>query len=390
MISSDPGQTLLRECFRNARDHPFYREHLRGIDNHRDAPITDKQALLERLLDFAPGDEGRGVYLVRSGGSTSVPLIFPVDIGENHAQRRALAEHLKAFGVFDARTVALNIFGYSDLYRTAAIFDDLLERCDATTLPMSAHARYEDIASIARRFRPTHLLGTPSKLALFARFLLDSGQTLRIPRLLYGGEILRDSTQALMRDAFGTQQFWSLYGGAETGIWAWCDASRNPGLFRILPGIMVEVASADVDGYGALVVTNGYRTRFPLFRYRVGDVGRLVERDGEWLLELRGRDSRSFQFAEMTYDLELFTSLAGAADGFQIQLRFDADGRDMLEFLLVDDGGACSAEVIAGQLAQLLSGIGSQGATKVCRVHRDALYQDPATTKTPAIVDFRR
>ncbi|NWM25251.1 hypothetical protein, partial [Escherichia coli] len=76
------------------------------------------------------------------------------------AQRHALAGMLRAAGMFDAGTVALNLFGYADLYRTAAILDDLLERCGATSLPMSAHARYEDILTAARRFAPSHLLGT--------------------------------------------------------------------------------------------------------------------------------------------------------------------------------------------------------------------------------------
>ncbi|NWP89514.1 hypothetical protein, partial [Escherichia coli] len=92
----------------------------------------------------------------------------------------------------------------------------------------------------------------------------------------------------------GTRDFWSLYGGAETGIWAWSDVSRKPGLFRILPQVVVEVMSPDAEGFGELAITNGYRKRFPVFRYLVGDVGRLVERDGACLLELRGRNARSF------------------------------------------------------------------------------------------------
>jgi phenylacetate-CoA ligase len=389
-MTSSGDEALLRDCFLRARDHVFYREQFAGIADWRDAPATDKNVLLERLSDFAPGNEPRGVYLVRSGGSTQKPLIFPVDIVENLAQRQALSACLRADGVFGPETVALNIFGYSDLYRTAAILDDLLERCEATTLPMSAHARYEDMLSIARRFSPTHLMGTPSKLILFARFLIDSGETLRIPQLLYAGEPLRDTTLTLLRDTFGTEQVWSLYGGAETGIWAWCDASRHPGLFRILPGLVVEVMAPDEDGFGPLAVTNAFRARFPVFRYRVGDVGRLIDRDGMRFLELRGRDSRSFQFAEMTFDLDLLTPLVSAAEAFQVQLRFDAQGRDTLQLLVVDDAGACSTGAIAAQLAKLLNCTSTPGACDVRREPRTALYQDPATTKTPAIVDFRR
>lgn len=384
-----PQDTLLRECFERARVHPFYRGFYRGSDDHAVAPAVDKHTLLPALQEFSPRDELRGVYLVRSGGSSHAPLIFPVDIRENHAQRAALAGRLLDAGVFDARTVALNLFSYSDLYRTAAILDDLLERCDATTLPMSAHARHADVHAAALRFRPTHVLGTPSLLALFARFLAAGGARLDVPHLLYAGELLRGSQLDLLRATLGTRQVWSLYGGAETGIWAWSDASRRPGLFEVLPQVVVEVLSPDGDGYGPLAVTNAYRRRFPVFRYRLGDVGRLVERDGTRYLELRGRDARSFQFNELTYDLESFAPLVGRADAFQIQLRFDAAGRDRLLLLLVGEEGALPA-ALGARLAALLERPADSGACEVQLVGAERLHVDPVTTKTPAIVDFRR
>jgi phenylacetate-CoA ligase len=390
MITAGADEALLHSCFLRAREHAFYRERFHGLDDPRDAPPTSKETLLECLAAFAPGEEARGVYLVRSGGSTQAPLIFPVDIDENNAQRRVLAEHMSGAGIFCVRSVALNLFGYSDLYRTAAIFDDLLERCQATTLPMSAHARYEDMFAIARRFRPTHLLGTPSKLTLFAQYLREVDEILQIPQLLYGGELLRETTLALLREKFGTQQVWSLYGGAETGIWAWCDATRQPGLFRMLPGMVVEIISPDSDGFGALAVTNSYRKRFPVFRYLVGDVGRLIEHGGERLLELRGRNSRSFQFAEMTYDLDMFTSFLDDAQSFQMQLRFDERGRDRLELLVCNPKDTDTMRGISTAFTQFLNRTAPQGLFAIRVAQQGELYRDPVTTKTPLIMDFRR
>ncbi|MDH4746626.1 AMP-binding protein [Sphingomonas sp. CBMAI 2297] len=382
-------EALLRDGFARARAHAFYRDHFAGIGDHRAAPATDKAVLKPHLDRFAPGSEPSGVYLVRSGGSTSTPLVFPVDIGENHAQRHALASALLAEGLFDARTVALNLFGYADLYRTAAILDDLLERCAATSLPMSAHARYEDVLATARRFTPTHLLGTPSKLRLFAEFLSATGERLEIPRLLYAGEPLPASAVERFAQSFGTRDFWSLYGGAETGIWAWSDASRKPGLFRILPQVVVEVVSPDSEGFGELAVTNGYRKRFPVFRYLVGDVGRLVERDGSRLLELRGRNARSFLLAEQHFDLPLFAPLAAGAEAFQIQLRQGEQGGDRLELLLVDPAGNCSTDAAAAGLAQLMCDVGSRVGLEVRRVTMAMLHHDPVTAKSPLIADLR-
>ncbi|UGA38145.1 hypothetical protein JOS77_30450 [Chromobacterium haemolyticum] len=167
---------------------PFYQTLYRGVDCADAAQPLEKAVLQAALASFAPEREASGLYLVRSGGSTQAALIFPVDIAENLAQRQALADRLRADGVFGPASIALNLFGYANLYRTAAIVDDVLERCQATTLPMSAHAADADILAAARQFRPSHILGTPSRLALFAAHLEAADERLEIPQLLYAGE----------------------------------------------------------------------------------------------------------------------------------------------------------------------------------------------------------
>ncbi|MFN9646495.1 MAG: hypothetical protein ACK6BG_15555 [Cyanobacteriota bacterium] len=383
-------EAVMRACFEAASNHPFHRERLRGIASWCAAPTMDKQDLLSALRMFSVHDEPRGVYLVRSGGSTRAPLIFPVDIAENNAQRAALAESLRDAGVFGPRTLALNLFGYADLYRTAAILDDLLERCDATALPMSAHARYEDMYAAALRFHPSHLLGTPTKLALFAHFIAARGQRLKIPELLYGGEVLRDATRDVLCATFGTQQIWSLYGSAESGIFGWCDATRRPGLFKTLKRVAVEIHDPDAEGFGTLAISNGFRCRFPLFRYRPGDVGRIVSIDGVRYLQLRGRDSRSFQFDELTYDLDTVAELLEGAESFQIQLRTSPAGRDCIALLLVADSADNDLRArVMTRLETLFLHSADAGSIEVRLVASQALHVDPTTTKTPPIADFR-
>ncbi|KMN81965.1 hypothetical protein VK98_10085 [Chromobacterium sp. LK11] len=380
---------VLRECFELARAHPFYQALYRGVDCADSAPPLEKAALQTVLASFAPEREASGLYLVRSGGSTQAALIFPVDIAENLAQRQALADRLRADGVFGPASIALNLFGYANLYRTAAIVDDVLERCQATTLPMSAHAADADILAAARQFHPSHALGTPSRLALFAAHLEAAGERLEIPQLLYAGETLHASTLARLRAALGAGQVWSLYGGAETGIWAWSDASRRPGLFRVLPRVAAEILQPDAAGYGRIAVSNAWRRRFPVFRYCVGDIGRWVERDGERWLELRGRDGRSFRLNETTYELDDFARLSGAEQGFQIQLDLDAAGRERLTLLLAENLDAGAEAALRASLAALLGRPPDSDAFALKPAARAQWRLDPVTSKTPPIVDLR-
>ena len=50
--------------------------------------------------------ESRGVYLVRSGGSSTQPLGFPVDIQENLYQRELLAVELLKSGIISSPKVS--------------------------------------------------------------------------------------------------------------------------------------------------------------------------------------------------------------------------------------------------------------------------------------------
>ncbi len=377
-------------AFDIARHHPFWQSFYQGHEDWRTAPSCQKVDLLTVLHGFSPAGEKSGVYLVRSGGRTAAPLIFPVDIAENHAQRQALASCLTARGVFTPQSVVLNLFAYTGLYRTASIIDDLLERCLATTLPMSAQAPYRDMHTAAELFQPTHLAGTPSVLTLLANWCRENGEVPpQIPQLLYAGELLRDSVREHLCRSFGVQQVWSLYGGAETGIWAICDASREPGLFSTLPEVLVEIEAPDAHGYGEIVVTNTWRKRFPLFRYSQGDIGRLVERDGEPMLEVRGRRPLTFRFYEITYDDGGFAAVAGPCAHWQVVLDFGSDGCDRLGLHVVcEDPDTLAA--IDDRLRRHMREDKDSEAVHVKAVKLADLHIDPTTSKTATVVDRRR
>lgn len=189
-LSTDNSLSLVYDFL---RDHilAFGNCRIQVIERTENSPIIGKKELIMLLNDhFDLPSQEQGVYLVRSGGSTQKPLVFPVDIAENLEQRATLSAALLQAKVFTPKIIALNMFGYMDMYRTAAIMDDLLERCNATTLVASASLPYEDAYQMALNFKPDLLLGTPSKLFLFAQYLKKHQLRLSITNLLLGGEFL--------------------------------------------------------------------------------------------------------------------------------------------------------------------------------------------------------
>ena len=385
--------SVFQDYFELAKKNPLYSEFYKGYDFADEAPMLGKKELAPILESkFKLQEEKTGVYLVRSGGSTQKPLVFPVDIQENQNQRFALAEELIKNNFFTAKTVALNIFGYSDMYRTAAIMDDILEKCQATTLALSAHASYEDMEQATHYFKPDFILGTPSKLLCFAKFLEENNRKLAIENLFYAGEFLKPNLQKFLQETFGFKQIYSMYGSAETGIWAWSDVTKNPSLFSVIKGVWVEIINPDQQGYGTIAVTNTFRKRFPVFRYAIGDVGRWIELDGKSYLELKSRETKSFIVCEQHFDVEELQFLTTEADAFQIQLSTDENLKEVVRMLIVQNIPQNKRlhfiQEKCGQLKNLLQ-FNDFMEVEVLLVTMAELYTDPHTTKTPTLLDLR-
>jgi phenylacetate-CoA ligase len=394
-ITPEIDISLLQIYFELAKNNPLYSEFYKGYDLATDAPMLSKNDLIPILKTrFKLQEEKTGVYLVRSGGSTQNPLIFPVDIQENQDQRFAIAKELTESGFFTPKTIALNIFGYSDMYRTAAIMDDILEKCQATTLALSAHASYSDMQQAANYFKPDFILGTPSKLLYLAQFLEEKNEKLDIQNLFFAGEFLRQGLQKFLQKTLGFQQIYSMYGSAETGIWAWSDYSKRPKLFSVIDGIIVEILEPDAEGYGLIAVTNTFRKRFPVFRYAIGDLGRWVYLDGKPFLELKSRESKSFIVCEQHYDLDELIPFTSEAEAFQIQLSNNDKFQEVVRLLIVQKVPVTEQLIYIQErstgLKKILHYDDRFMKIEVLLVAATELYTDPNTTKTPAVLDLRR
>ncbi|WP_299104955.1 hypothetical protein [uncultured Tenacibaculum sp.] len=380
----------LKQHFTLVKNSSLFKEFYKNEEESSVLPL-EKHVLRKVLKDnFSLQKESKGVYLVRSGGSSSKPLIFPVDIKENLYQRSLLAKELVKYGMFSSKTIALNLFSYKGMYRTAAILDDILERCDATTISLGASSSFELVYNTAKQFKATILMGTPSKLVLFANYLMENNLELEVNNLMYAGEFLLKSHAELLKKVFRAQKIYSLYGSAETGIWGWSTYSEITTSYEILDDIVVEIEKPDKEGNGTLVVTNLLRKRFPVFRYLMGDIGKLIYEEGKRVLVLKSRESKSFSIDSEAYFLNDFDWLYEEINRYQIQLRNTSDVAIEIEFLLVE---APSKMIDKNQIRKKLQAIFQIKTPNITltinAVKESDLYVNNTTSKTPLIVDFR-
>ena len=236
-------------------------------------------------------------------------------------------------------------------------------------------------------------MGSPSRLSLFAHYLGAQGARLEVPDLLYGGELMRPSSAAAFRERFGTRNIYALYGSAETGTWGWSHGAGALGVYRFIDGIHLEIAEPDAEGFGRVLVTNLLRERFPIFRYDMGDVGRLGHSDGRPHLELRGRAPLSFVIDSTKLSVDDFRHVTRDAAAFQIQLSQNDRGQQALRLLLVQDVPEADRAAFQARLTLEVRSLihCSQEAVdvSVSLVTPRQLHINPVTAKTPLVADFR-
>ncbi len=383
----------LQEHFSIVKESSLFKNHYENVAiNTIPSPI--EKSTLRNILDenFNLQKEEKGVYLVRSGGSTDKPLIFPVDIKENLQQRKLLAEELLSYGMFSAKTVALNVFSYEGMYRSAAILDDILEKCNATTIAASSKASFEFMHTAVISFKVNFIIGTPSVLTLFANYVLDNNLKIQIENLLFAGEYLLKSQAEIITKAFHTKCIYSLYGSAETGIWGWSTYTENSTSFEVLDDVIIEIENPDEDGNGKVIVTNLLRKRFPVFRYFVGDIGRLEYKNNRQVLTLKSREAKSFSIEANSYFLDDFNVLLKSVERFQIQLHLLANLKTELKFLCIkntSDKATTVLKTITKQLHHILDMNATYFDLKIEFVSETDLYINTTTSKTPIIIDFR-
>ena len=156
---------------------------------------------------------------------------------------------------------------------------------------------------------------------------------------------------------------------------------------------MIEIEASGPEEFGRILVTNTFRTRFPVFRYAIGDLGRLVDIDGLTYLELRARESKSFILCEQHYDLEDFSAVVGDANAFQFRLQTSQTMVEEIEILLVQEVTREQRRNFLSEknasLRKLISYNPKWMKAEVRLVSAGELFIDPNTGKTPSILDTR-
>lgn len=391
----------VESIFALAKRHPFYAERYRDAPSFADAPTTDKAELyrvINKTFDDDPSSR-KGIYLSPTGGSTPDRLLyFPTDIQDNERQRALLSPYLNDAKIFAPDSIVLNIFGSNQMYRALEIFNDFAERGQSTVLPAGSQAEDKLAAEIAARFNADSVIGNPSRLLQFARYVESQAIPLRFDHLIFGGETLQQHKAEFVKSVLGIKRISGIYGSAESGIWGYQPDDLELNCYFYPAEIMhIEILEPDDDGFGRMVLTNLVRKRNPLCRYDCGDIGRISEMNyrgqKRQMLEFKGRAENSFFVGSEYFWLSDFKEPLADLLEYQIHISYDEEQkRDRIKFSLVAPDQSfidSSRERIEGQIRNIVQSLDSWFTTEIAFVEMSSLRRSNTSQKVVRIVDER-
>ncbi|MFG2638257.1 acyl-CoA reductase [Streptomyces sp. NPDC048362] len=248
-----------------------------------DGPLLGKEGVQRALATLDP----RHAHLYfRSGGSTGAPALSVFTCDDYDNQMRAAADGLLAAGFDPAHDRAANLFYCGGMYGSFISFFSILERLNATQLPMAAGPDHAVVAEALVAHGADTLFGMPSYLWQLFHAEADRLRAYGgVRKVFYGGEHFTAQQRAVLTEEFGVEVIRSAaYGSTDLGPLGYQCASSDGAVHHVLSDLhTLEILDPLEDRPvppgepGRLVFSSRGRSGQRLERYEIGDLGRAVE-----------------------------------------------------------------------------------------------------------------
>ncbi|MEV6318863.1 acyl-CoA reductase [Streptomyces sp. NPDC051776] len=295
-------------------------------------PLLDKAGVQEQLRQLHP--DHAQLYF-RSGGTTGAPALSVFTNADYDTQMRAAAHGLIDSGFDPARDRAANLFYCGGMYGSFISFFSILERLNATQIPLAAGTDLAAVAEALVSYRADTLFGMPSYLW---QLFHTQGETLRayggVRKVYYGGEHFTAEQRRVLTEEFGVEVIRSAaYGSTDLGPLGYQCEHAEGSVHHVLTDLhTLEVLDPEEDRQvpvgepGRLIFTSRARAGQRLDRYEIGDLGRVL--DGVCpcgsrtpRIELLGRHGDVARVGAYSYHYRRFVEAAETHLGYRGELQ---------------------------------------------------------------------
>jgi len=430
MYKSTLGQSSLNQAIKileiAKKSSPFYSEKYKDIKSIRDYKAWQKVPFLSRdelYKNTFPRTkdmltrELKGVLITSTGGSSGMARYGVLTYKEWDKFVKVQADSLKSIGVNSDDMVA-NLFVAGNLWPSFFALAQVIEKLDATHLPISANIEVEKILKYIVEFQPTVLLSLPTVFIFLADLILEKGlDTSYVKTIAYAGEHMSEMIKLHLQKAFKSAKIHSLgYTSADCGLMGYqclkCSSLEYhvPNDFQFIEVYNFEKNRVCEAGEsGEIVVTNLARSSLPIIRYRIGDVGRFKQEkcscgDTNPILILEGRAGEDFKIGGAYISMDMvedafreFVSTDGISANYQFIIE-DIDENKMRVTLEIESSDIEKSSLHVESIKEILKSkidelkVGEKMGyltSRVLFVPIGSIQRSPITGKIKHLSDLR-
>ena len=295
-IAWERQKALVRHAYAHS---PFYRhkydaagfhpDRLRNPDDFARVPVLTKTEVREHIADMICDDVSHARLVRRlTSGSTGVPLMIYHDRMQAPVMHALYSRIIGRWGLKVGCKTAL-IWGIRrpytvDTYKKSTRWERFLRN----SVTLDAHdimtaERMTRFARLLRDYRPDLIISYVSAMAAFARFLDEGGTPDFRPGAMWLSAEPTHSFQKELIERVFRSTVYNVYGSVEIDRCA-AECDRREGLHINADLRTVEVVDKTglplpTGEIGELIVTDLTNHAAPLIRYRIEDLGSLLEHD---------------------------------------------------------------------------------------------------------------
>ena len=232
-----------------------------------------------------------------------------------------------------------NLFYAGELYASFLFIEKSLEYCPskALTFPIAGATSLDEMINLVRSYGINVLAGVPTTFLSLAQKLIERGETLKLDRILYGGETLFDDQKPLLNKAFESPEIESVgYASVDAGHLGGSAPELGPRIHKVLAGTIMQIVDENSELItepeipGRLLMTNLTRKLMPIVRYPVGDMAKW-HKLGE-SFEILGRADEGARIGPVTVNRDDIANVVSKlSDQISFQLVINRfEGKDQL------------------------------------------------------------
>ncbi|UZM14443.1 hypothetical protein LZV00_01025 [Pseudomonas kielensis] len=336
------------------QSYPLDMPRVTGYDDFAQKyPPINKQALVAISDKLIHANKFKNCYVISTSGTTSAPLVLASRIFQLVTEdsypyqiRSFMAEHVFCVDdtVVNLLTAGCLGYNYEGMCR-------LLESIGSTLLPVGRPDVMNNMPSLLgtmARFKANVLVGSPTGIIQIAQAAEQLDVDLAITKIVFVGEAFHSGKRGFIQTLWPKAQFYSLYGATELGFAALNTPTMVPHHHLILSDwFFIEQTDA-----GELLVTDLKAPVVPIIRYRIGDVGEVIQAaDNQYYLKIGQRVAEEFSLGGHRISLTLVEQAliaAGlSAEAFQVKLSTTDAGKDCVTVLIDVEQLALDASLTA-------------------------------------------